>query len=148
MRPHRRQPTRLPRSWVSLGKNTGMGCHFLLQCIKVKSESRTVVSDSLRPRGLQPTRLLHPWDFPGKSTGVGCHCLLRLGVLHPQYSQLPCMLAGQAGMVWATEKVSGRAAERSGQEPMSSDTWRITFLVKILVLMMTAWKSLQNWTLV
>jgi len=110
--------------------------------------SHSVMSDSLGPHGLQPTRLLYPWDFPGKSTGVGCHCLLRLGVLHPQYSQLPCMLAGQAGMVWATEKVSGRAAERSGQEPMSSDTWRITFLVKILVLMMTAWKSLQNWTLV
>ena len=39
MRPHRRQPTRLPRPWDSLGKNTGVGCHFLLQCMKVKSES-------------------------------------------------------------------------------------------------------------
>ena len=38
-RPHRRQPTRLPRPWDSPGKNTGMGCHFLLQCMKVKSES-------------------------------------------------------------------------------------------------------------
>ena len=37
MRPHRRQPTRLPRSWDSPGKNTGVGCHFLLQCMKVKS---------------------------------------------------------------------------------------------------------------
>ena len=36
---HRRQPTRLPRSWHSPGKNTGVGCHFLLQCMKVKSES-------------------------------------------------------------------------------------------------------------
>ena len=39
MRPHRRQPTRLPRPWDSPGKNTGVGCHFLLQCMKVKSES-------------------------------------------------------------------------------------------------------------
>ena len=39
MRPHRRQPTRLLRPWDSLGKNTGVGCHFLLQCMKVKSES-------------------------------------------------------------------------------------------------------------
>ena len=34
-----RQPTRLPRPWDSPGKNTGVGCHFLLQCMKVKSES-------------------------------------------------------------------------------------------------------------
>ena len=39
VRPHRRQPSRLPRPWDSPGKNTGVGCHFLLQCMKVKSES-------------------------------------------------------------------------------------------------------------
>ena len=39
VRPHRRQPTRLPRPWDSPGKNTGVGCHFLLQCMKAKSES-------------------------------------------------------------------------------------------------------------
>ena len=39
VRPRRRQPTRLPRPWDSPGKNTGVGCHFLLQCMKVKSES-------------------------------------------------------------------------------------------------------------
>ena len=39
VRPHRQQPTRLRRPWDSPGKNTGLGCHFLLQCMKVKSES-------------------------------------------------------------------------------------------------------------
>ena len=39
VRPHRQQPTRLPRPWDSPGKNTGVGCHCLLQCMKVKSES-------------------------------------------------------------------------------------------------------------
>ena len=39
MRPHRRQLTRLPHPWYSPGKNAGVGCHFLLQCKKVKSES-------------------------------------------------------------------------------------------------------------
>ena len=39
MRPRRRQPTRLPRPWDSPGNNTGVGCHFLLQCRKVKSEN-------------------------------------------------------------------------------------------------------------
>ena len=44
VRPHRRQPTRLPRPWDSPGKNTGMGCHFLFQCMKVKSESEVAQS--------------------------------------------------------------------------------------------------------
>ena len=39
VRPHRWQPTRLLHPWDSPGKNTGVGCHFLLQCMKVKSES-------------------------------------------------------------------------------------------------------------
>ena len=44
VRPHRWQPTRLPRPWDSPGKNTGVGCHFLLQCMKVKSESEVAQS--------------------------------------------------------------------------------------------------------
>ena len=39
VRPHRRQPTRLRHPWDSPGKNTGVGCHFLLQCRKVKVKS-------------------------------------------------------------------------------------------------------------
>ena len=60
LRPHRRQPTRLPRPWDSPGKNTGVGCHFLLQCMKVKSKSE--VSQ------LYPT-LSNPMDcsLPGSS---------------------------------------------------------------------------------
>ena len=44
VRPHRWQPTRLPRPWDSPGKNTGVGCHFLLQCMKVKGESEVAQS--------------------------------------------------------------------------------------------------------
>ena len=44
VQPHRRQPTRFPRPWDSPGKNTGVGCHFLLQCMKVKSESEVAQS--------------------------------------------------------------------------------------------------------
>ena len=44
LRPHGRQPTRLPRPWDSPGKNTGVGCHFLLQCMKVKRESEVAQS--------------------------------------------------------------------------------------------------------
>ena len=46
VRPHRRQPTRLPRPWDSPGKNTEVGSHFLLQCMKVKSESEVAQSPS------------------------------------------------------------------------------------------------------
>ena len=44
VRPQRWQPTRLPRPWDSPGMNTGVGCHFLLQCKKVKSESEVAQS--------------------------------------------------------------------------------------------------------
>ena len=77
--PHRRQPTRLPRPWDSPGKNTGVGCHFLLQCMKVKSGSEAAQSC---------LTLRDPMDcsLPGSSvhgifqatvTGLGCRCLLR-----------------------------------------------------------------------
>ena len=86
VQPHRRQPTRLCRPWDSPGKNTGVGCHCLLQCMKVKVKSLSRVQLfamlqsclTVQPHRLQPTRLLHPWGFPGKSAGVGCHCPLRL----------------------------------------------------------------------
>ena len=44
VQPHGQQPTRLPRPCDSPGKNTGVGCHFLLQCMKVKSESKVTQS--------------------------------------------------------------------------------------------------------
>ena len=78
VRPHRRQPTRLPCPWDSPGKNTGVGCHFLLQGMKVKSESEVAQSyptlSDLMDCSL-PGSSIHG-IFLGKSTGVGCHCLL------------------------------------------------------------------------
>ena len=77
-------PPRLPHPWDSPGKNTGVGCHFLLQCMKVKSESEVAQSCVTLSNPMDcslPGRLLHPWHFPGKSTGVGCHCLLWLEIL-------------------------------------------------------------------
>ena len=47
--PNRRQPTRLPRPWDSPGKNTGVGCHFLLQCMRVKVKSLSRVPPSATP---------------------------------------------------------------------------------------------------
>ena len=44
LRPHRQQPTKLTHPWDSPGKNIGAGCHFLLQCMKVKSDSEVSLS--------------------------------------------------------------------------------------------------------
>ena len=76
--PHRRQPNRLPDPWDSPGQNTRVGCHFLLQCMKVKSESEgtqscPTLSDPMTAAFQAPLSM----GF-AKSTGVGCHCLLRL----------------------------------------------------------------------
>ena len=75
VRPHRRQPTRLPRPWDSPGKNTGVGCYFLLQCMKVKSESEVAQS------GLT---LSDPMDrsLPGSSVhGIFQARVLELGAI-------------------------------------------------------------------
>ena len=77
VRPHRQQPTRLPRPWDSPGKNTGVGCHFLLQCMKVKSESEVAQSCLTLSDPMDcslPGFSVHG-IVPGKSTGVRCHCL-------------------------------------------------------------------------
>ena len=80
VRPHRQQPTRLPRPWDSPGKNTGVGCHFLLQCMKVISEIEVTQSSPTLRNSMNcslPGSSIHG-IFPGKSTRVGCHHLLRL----------------------------------------------------------------------
>ena len=60
VRPHRRRPTRLPGPWDSPGKNTGVGCHFLLQSMKGKSESEVAQScPTLRDPMV--------WSLPGSS---------------------------------------------------------------------------------
>ena len=62
----------------SPGKNTGVGCYFLLQCMKVKSESELAQSCPTLsdPMDCSPPGS-HLWDSPGKNTGVGCHFLLQ-----------------------------------------------------------------------
>ena len=73
VRPHRQQPTRLLCPCHSPGKNTRVGCHFLLLCVNQFSSvqfSHSVVSDSLRPRKLQHAR---PPCLPGASKGDPTH---------------------------------------------------------------------------
>ena len=66
--PHGLQPTRLPRPWDSPGKNTGVGCHFLLQCMKMKSESEvTQLCPTLRdPMDCSPPGFSISWIFKAR----------------------------------------------------------------------------------
>ena len=90
VQPQRRHPTRLPRPWDSPGKNTGVGCHFLLQYMKVKSESEVT----------QPCPTLsEPMDcsLPGSIHGIFQAKVLEWGAItfsahHSSSSLFPCFI--------------------------------------------------------
>ena len=89
VRPRRQQPTRLLCSWDSPGKNTGVGCHFLLQCMKVKSESEVTQSC--------PT-LRNPMDcsLPGSSVHGICQArVLEWGAIAFSESQTTQLQLGK-----------------------------------------------------
>ena len=73
LRPHRRQPSRLPHPWDSPGKNTGVGCHFLFQCMKAKSENEVAQSClTLRnPMDCSPPGSSIPGIFQARVLGWG-----------------------------------------------------------------------------
>ena len=106
-RPHRRQRTRLRRPWDSPGKNTGVGCHFLLQCMKVKSESE-VSQSCLTPsdpmdcsppgssiHGSFQTRVLE-WGARAFSDTYCSHVLKCLSLSCVQLFVTPSTVASQA----------------------------------------------------
>ena len=116
VRPHRWQPTRLPHTWDSPGKNTGVGCHFLLQCMKVKSE-REVTQSCLTLRdpmdcslpgssihGIFQARVLE-WGAIAFSIRCLIHTILHLDLLLSSVSLLSlstpspllCMFPGKRG---------------------------------------------------
>ena len=105
LRPHRRQPTRLCCPWDSPGKNIGVGCHFFLQCMKMKSESE-VAQSCLTLCNLMdcspPGSSVHG-DSLGKNTGVGCHFLLQ-GSSQPRDGTQVSRFAGRFLTVSATRE--------------------------------------------
>ena len=113
VRPHRLQPTRLPCPWDSPGKNTRVGCHFLLQCMKGKSESEVAQScptlHNLMDCSL--SGFLGPWNFPGKSTGVGCNFLhqqCRRPGFNPWVQKIPWKREWQPAPVFLLGKSHGQ----------------------------------------
>ena len=111
VQPHRWQPTRLCCPWDSPGKNTGVGCHFLLQCVKVKSESEVALLCRVR-------LFAAPWTaaqqaplsmgFSRQEYRSGCHRLLwdipsSLHVLEKEMAtplQCSCLENPREGEAW------------------------------------------------
>ena len=106
VRPHRWQPTSLPRPWDSPGKNTGVGWHFLLQCIKVKSESEVALSC--------PT-LSDPMDYslPGSSL----HGIFKARVLE----------WGAIAFSKVDEQIKPHREEASNQPKLECQNYRTNF---------------------
>ena len=90
---HRRQPTRLPHPWDSPGKNPGVGCHFLLQCMKVKSESAVAQ--------LCPT-LHNPMDC--SLPGCSIHGIFQARVLEWGAIVFPILLFSSISLHWLLRK--------------------------------------------
>ena len=115
VRPHRRQPTRLPRLWDSPGKNTGVGSHFLLQCMKVKSESEVAQSC--------PT-LSDPMDcsLPGSSVhGIFQGRVLEWGI----YTLLHIKLITNKDLLYSTVCVCMYLSEKAMAPHSSTLAWKI-----------------------
>ena len=86
LRPHRQQPTRLLHPWDSPGKNTGVGCHFFLQCMKVKSESE--VAQSCPPTKNQKDGDAEDWGLLPTQRGASTPSVASLPPQSP--ASLPC----------------------------------------------------------
>ena len=104
--PHRPQPTRLCHPWDSPGKNTGVGCHFLLQCMKMISESEAT----------QSCRTLHDTmdcSLPGSSIyGIFQARVLEWGSI--AFSIIPCSICQS---VQSLSRVSLRPHESQHARP-------------------------------
>ena len=124
VRPHRRQPTKLLHPWDSPGKNTGVGCHFLLQCMKVESESE--VSQSC------PT-LSDPMDcsLPGSSI----HGIFQARVLEWVVIAFSAFYLGNAlNLVTAFQRIQLRSEKYTSEEICHANatltkSWRLIFSV-------------------
>ena len=122
VRPHRRPHTRIPRPWDSPAKNTGVGCHFLLQCMQVKSESEVAQSC--------PT-LRNPMDcsLPGSSThGIFQARILEWGAIE-SWVNFDCIFlfhgASQVALVVKEPTCQCRRCKRRGFNPwVGKIPWR------------------------
>ena len=146
--PHRRQPTRLPRPWDSPGKNTGVGCHFLLQCMKVKSESEATQSCPTlatpwtaayqTPPSMGFSRQEYWSGVPSPSLlSVATTVLIRVILVARDKNSLQSLQGeGDYGKVYIhmgnQEKINTQVSERSGNENAGAAATCPTLFVALL----------------
>ena len=148
VRPHRQRPTRLPHPWDSPGKNTGVGCHFLLRCMKVESKVKS----------LSRVRLLAtPWTAcspPGSSV----HGIFQARVLEwvPYDSQESLVSCSGSTEVRCLQKsdVNPRSdvkkVLREGHFPFQAQESLPTFLMVSWgtgwdLMLLLVWSAYQGW---
>ena len=139
MWPHRRQPIRLLCPWDSPGRNTGVGCHFLLQCMKGKSESKVAQSCPNRsdpmdcsPLGSSAPGILLAWvlewvtiafSAATESTVQNCHLLLLMEVVVMLLEMVMLMIM----MVMKVIMIMARLYNWSSQNLISGIKWNVYF---------------------
>ena len=126
MRPHRWQPTRLRRPWESPGKNTGVGCHFLLQCMNVKSESEVTQScPTLRdPMVCSPPGSSVHGSFQARTLEWGAR-VNRLGLskIHPEQKKENAVVCWWGLARYKCVLEDAEAERWEMQNPRSQATW-------------------------
>ena len=125
LRPHRRQSSTLLRPWDSPGKNTGVGCHFLLQCMEVKSESE-VAQSCLTLHNLRDCSL------PGSSVH---------GIFQARVLEWVAISFSKAAVYKGRQLPSWTTASITGQDLLMQRSSQTSFPVLSLV----SWSSL-NWS--
>ena len=142
VRPHKRQPTRLSHPWDSPGKNTGVGCHFLLQSMKGKRESKAAQSCQTLSDPKDCSLPVSSVHFPGKSTGVGCHCLLPL---NHTYLQIKTISRSYFHLPWyilyTIENMLTLSSERKQNPCVMFTSWQSNCFLPCENISLPTWKK-------
>ena len=143
VRPHRRQPTRLPRPWDSPGKNTGVGCHFLLQCRKVKCESEVARSCGTLSDPMDcslPGSFVHR-IFQARALKWGAIAFSGPGSL-PEYKSLPVNFALILAMMFISKAIGIERKHQTQRTLVLFPHPSHLLIVLLLLLLLTIEKQL------
>ena len=156
VRPHRRQPTRLLCPWDSPGKNTGVGCHFLLQCVKVKSLSRvrlfatpwTAAFQAPPSMGFSRQEYWSGLPLPSPGASIGAHnskkCDRRTGEAASSSGEVTKSLYPQVSLPLIYQVACCSADFTMRDQPINTGLAFINFKLVLMPLAYYLWKILKG----